>query len=79
MEFWDLTPREVVMTVEAAHERDLFLAWHIAALQRQAKLMPLAQLLAKLKPRQEIPIEQRRAEFEELKARMMPQRNNDGR
>jgi hypothetical protein len=74
------------MTMEAAvwrmkqeQARALSLAWHIAALQRQKKMPSLARLLAALKPREDVPIQERRKEFEELKARMMPRRNENGR
>ena len=77
-EFWDLTPREVFMTVEADVERVLSVAWYMAHLQRQQKLPPLARLLANLKPREAVPIQKRREEFEELKARMMLHRSDHG-
>jgi hypothetical protein len=50
--------------------RMMSLAWYTAALMRAKRLPPLAQLLAQLKPRKNVPIERRRDEFEELKARM---------
>jgi len=84
LEFWDLTPRETMAAIEAAAWRmqqeqalTVSLAWHTAALTRAKRLPPLSQLLAKLKPRKNIPLEQRREEFEDLKARMMPRSMKD--
>jgi hypothetical protein len=52
-QFWDTTPRELALYARArAHRaeedlrRQLFLAWHIAALIRIDKLPPLDELLA---------------------------------
>jgi hypothetical protein len=53
-------------------ERDIWLAWHIAALMRSRKLPALGTLLRPPKPkpmREELA--ERKQEFEELKARMM--------
>jgi hypothetical protein len=78
LEFWELTPRETVATIEAGigrlqaeRELTMSLAWHTAALTRTKRLPGLAQLLAKLKPKRVVPIERRREEFEEMKARML--------
>ncbi len=78
LEFWELTPRETVATIEAGRgrlqaERELTmsLAWHTAALTRTKRLPTLTSLLARLKPRKVVPIEKRRDEFEEMKARML--------
>ena len=89
-EFWDLTPRETMAAIEAAtwrvqneQARMISLAWHTAALTRAKRLPPLAMLLARLKPRKNVPIEKRRDEFEEMKARMTKQhrigKGTDGR
>jgi hypothetical protein len=72
-----MTVEAAVWRMEQEQARALSLAWHIAALQRQKKFPSLARLLAGLKPRETVPIEQRREEFKELKARMMPHRKND--
>ncbi len=78
LEFWELTPRETVATIEAGTERmqaerelTMSLAWHTAALTRTKRMPTLKSLLAKLKPRKTVPIERRREEFEEMKARML--------
>jgi len=43
-DFWELTPRETVEVVrirnERQRERDLWRAWHAAALQRMKRLPP---------------------------------------
>lgn len=72
--FWDMTPREVVLSIEAMawqaereQERMLSLAWHIAALQRQKRLQSLRSLLRPRRKTKEIPIAERRREFAELK------------
>lgn len=84
LEFWDLTPRETVMACQAAmwrmeqaQEQALSLAWHMAALTRAKRIPPLARLLARLRraSEPEPPIEDRRAEFEELKQRMVKRRD----
>lgn len=75
-EFWDLTPGETVALVRARlrreRERDLWLAWHIAALGRVKKFPSLKRLLRPAKAHGLTPDQaaQRQAEFEELKARM---------
>ena len=82
-EFWDMTPRETIAALDAAawrirqeQMRMLSLAWHMAALMRTRKMPPLARLLGHLqKPRKNEPIEKRREEFEELRARMNRGRN----
>jgi hypothetical protein len=74
--FWDLTPRETYMTIEAAVWRDerqqrqiIAQAWGTAALTRAKRLPGLRQLLAgpgkALKGRE---LEKREQEFEELSA-----------
>jgi len=73
-----MTVEAAVWRMEQEQARALSLAWHIAALQRQKKMPSLARLLAGLKPRKDVPIEQRRGEFEELKARMMVHRSDHG-
>lgn len=85
LEFWELTPRETVAAIEAGMERNqaereltMSLAWHTAALTRTKRMPALAQLLARMKPRKAVPIEERREEFEEMKARMAKQRIGKG-
>lgn len=81
VEFWDLTPRETMMTCQAAawrmeqaHELALSLAWHAEALTRAKRIPPLQRLLARLRrasaPEPDLDLEERAAEFEELKRRM---------
>lgn len=79
-EFWGLTPRETQMVCDAAawrmaqaQELALSLAWHTAALSRAKRIPPLQRLLARLRraAEPEPDIEERRAEFEELKRRMV--------
>jgi hypothetical protein len=74
-----MTVEAAVWRMEQEQARALSLAWHMAALQRQKKLPSLARLLAALKPRKTVPIQQRREEFEKMKARMMPHRSEHGR
>ena len=76
-EFWDMTPRETFMALNAAvwrieqeMARSLSLAWNIAALERTKRLPSLSKLLAPVADKQQAPIEERRREFEELKDRM---------
>lgn len=77
--FWEMTPRETIAALDAAAWRMrqeqtqmLSLAWHTAALMRAKRMPALSQMVARLKrPRRNEPIERRREEFEELKARMM--------
>jgi soluble lytic murein transglycosylase-like protein len=75
-EFWEMTPRETMMAIEAAIWRDeraqkqaLSAAWHTAALARVKRLPALAQLFAaparKLRGRE---LEKRRREFAEMSA-----------
>lgn len=72
-----MTPRELfawfnaaLWRVEQEQARIMSLAWYTAALQR-AKTMPtLKKLLAPLAHEEQVSIEDRRKEFEELKARM---------
>lgn len=81
LSFWDMTPRETVVAFDAAawraekeQRRTLSLAWHVAALQRVKRLPSLAQLLRPRQPAREVPIEERRREFVELKAAWERQR-----
>lgn len=74
-EFWDLTPRETERVLDAAawrreqaHRRDLSLAWHTAALMRTRRLPSLAHLLRPPSQVANVPIEERRKEFEEMQA-----------
>jgi len=80
-EFWDMTPRETFMALNASvwrieqeMARSLVLAWNIAALERTKRLPPLSKLLAPVSDKKQVPIEDRRNEFEELKDRMDPGR-----
>jgi hypothetical protein len=51
--------------------QSLSLAWHTAALTHARRMPPLARLLNQLKkPTTPEPLEKRREEFEEMKARM---------
>lgn len=72
--FWDMTPREVLVALEAAvwqtereQERMLALAWHTAYLQRVKTLPSLQSLLRSLQPDKGVPIAERRKEFAELR------------
>ena len=74
--FWDMTPCETLMAMEAAVWRaeqaqagELAQAWHVAAFSRQKRLPGLATLLARLKPSKakKTPIDERREEFESFK------------
>lgn len=78
LDFWDMTPVEVIQTMEAAGwradvEQRLMAwgAWHMAALQRCKRMPALASLIKPKKARvlegQEL--EDRRREFEEMKTR----------
>lgn len=59
---------------EQAQQHDLWVAWHIAALQRSKRLPALKSLLRRgsnrAKPLRGAELQRRRAEFAELKARM---------
>jgi len=78
--FWELTPRETLMTIEAAiwrrrqeRERDLWLAWHMAALQRAKRLPTLKRLLSGMTPARRLSAADeaaRREEFADLTQRM---------
>ena len=80
-----MTPRETIAALDAAawrirHEKMqmMSLAWHTAALMRARRMPSLAQMTARLKkPRRNAPIEQRREEFEELKARVRAKVNSE--
>lgn len=86
--FWSLTPRETWMMMEAQAWRAeqeqrgrAWLAWHTAALARMKRLPPLARLLGQPEARalSEDERVERRAEFEELKARLPARlRGDDG-
>jgi hypothetical protein len=77
-EFWDMTPCETVLAIEAAAwrlEQDergrLRLAWHVAALSRAKRLPPLAQLMAPQKQSRTLSgeeLEARRREFAEMRS-----------
>lgn len=80
-EFWDLTPRETWITIEAAGwraeqaaRRDVALAWHVAALSRTKTLPSLRQLLHPPKARklEGEELERRRAEHRRMVAALDP-------
>ena len=80
-EFWDLTPRETWITIEAAGwraerdaRRDVALAWHVAALARTKILPSLRQLLHPPKARklEGEELERRRAEHAGMVAALDP-------
>ncbi len=82
VEFWALTPRETLETLEAtvwrAEQRaagDLSQAWHTAVLTRVKRMPTLKRLLLPFMPSKANlqSIEERRREFEELKAEVVPQ------
>jgi len=88
VEFWTATPRETYATMEAAawrmereQRRDVWLAWHVAALSRAKRLPALQRLMvggkAKVLTGEEA--EQRREEHEELRRRMGTRINADKR
>lgn len=73
-EFWDLTPRETAAVLDAAvwrwkqeEQRMLSLAWHVAALTRARRMPSLDRLLRPPSKARDIPIEERRVEFEQMK------------
>jgi len=87
-EFWALTPRETAAVIEAAawrmereQRRDVWLAWHVAALSRAKRLPALQRLMGggKARPLTGEELEQRREEHEELKRKMGTQINADKR
>jgi hypothetical protein len=75
LEFWDQTPRETYMTIDASiwreeirQKRDLTMAWQIAALSR-AKRMPSLKQLLNTKPARPLvgeELEKRRKEFADM-------------
>ena len=78
VEFWAATPREIYATIQAAawrleqeHKRDVWLAWHVAALSRARRLPPLARLLGSGKARalEGEELEERRTEHAEMTQR----------
>lgn len=82
IEFWSLTPRETLTVMEAAvwsaEKRaagDLSLAWHTAVLTRTKRIPTLRKLLQPFMPSKAKlqPIEERRREFQEMKAEILPQ------
>lgn len=57
-EFWELTPAETFVVLEAwgwrveqEQKGRAWLAWHIAALQRMKRLPPLSRLVGRAKPK----------------------------
>ena len=79
MEFWDLTPWETFMMIDASiwreevqQKRDLVLAWQTAALTR-AKRMPSLKQLLNTKPARPLvgeELEKRRKEFRDMTANL---------
>jgi hypothetical protein len=79
LEFWDLTPRETFMMIDASlwreevqQKQDLTLAWQTAALIRAKRLPSLKQLLNNkpAKPLRGEELEKRRQEFKEMTANL---------
>lgn len=79
MEFWDLTPRETFMEIDASiwreeiqQKRDLVLAWQTAALTRAKRMPSLKQLLNTKQARPLVgqELEKRRKEFKEMTANL---------
>jgi len=77
-EFWLMTPAETLEVIDAAiwrddlaFKRDIRLAWHMAAFQRQKRLRSLKQLLTpgKTKKLTGDELEKRRREHAELAKR----------
>ena len=79
LEFWDLTPRETFMAIEASIWReevrqkwDITVAWQTASLSR-AKRMPSLKQLLNTKPARPLhgaELEKRRQEFREMTAKL---------
>jgi hypothetical protein len=70
-----MTPRETADAIEAAawrmeqeQARMLSLAWHVAALMRSRRLPSLAHLLRPPSQVKDVPLEERRKEFEDMQA-----------
>jgi len=77
LEFWEMTPRELNLAMEAASWRmqneqmiAMSLAWHTAALTRAKRMPTLREMLNRIKPKKQIPVEQQRDDFERIKARV---------
>lgn len=77
-EFWDLTPAEVTLAIEAAvwqaeqdHRMRAWAVWHVAALSRTKRLPALSRLIQspEAKPLSEEEAVERRSEFEEMSGR----------
>lgn len=86
--FWSLTPRELMLHFEAyearavrEHQRDAWLAWHIAALSRAKRLPSLRRLMGldRARPLHGEELERRRAEHAELVANAVDPRGRRGR
>lgn len=74
LEFWELTPREVYMAIEAAQWRDerrqkqdIALAWRTAALTRVKRMPSLRSLLTSDKPAKKLQGEELRRRREEFR------------
>lgn len=90
LEFWDLTPRETYMAIEAAlwrdrrrQKQDLSLAWHTAALTRVKRMPSLKSLLTSQTKARRLKGEElrkRRREFREMSgsAAGLVERLNEG-
>ncbi len=75
-EFWEMTPRETYMAIEAAGWREnqrlrqrMSMAWLTAALGRQKRMPSLKSLLARSKPARKLSgqeLRRRRQEFGEM-------------
>jgi hypothetical protein len=74
-EFWEQTPKETLMTIEAAVWRDerrqkldIALAWRVAALSRQKRLPSLKKLLTpdETRPLRGKELKKRQQEFREM-------------
>jgi hypothetical protein len=88
LEFWDMTPRETYMAIDAARwraeqeaRRDVALAWHIAALTRARRMPQLKQLLGTrpARPLKGRELETRRREHQEILARIHPDQLRKGK
>ena len=86
-EFWNMTPKELALyaaaqarRVQNEIRRGLATAWNIAALVRAATLPPLSQILDQNEAAElsEEELAERRSEFEQLKAAMLPNGRSNG-
>ncbi len=86
-EFWNMTPKELALyaaaqarRVQNEIRRNLATAWNIAALVRAATLPPLSQILDQNEVAElsEEELAERRSEFEQLTAAMLPNGRSNG-